>query len=219
MTMLAIFDCDGTLVDSQASICLAMESTFIEAGLPPPNRNDIRQVVGLSLVEIMRRLLPEQHENAHRDMAERYRASFLTLRGQGQVDEPLYEGMKELIIAMKERDWMLGVATGKSDRGLLRCLNHHGLREHFITLQTADRHPSKPHPSMIQQAMADAAADPGGTIMIGDTSYDIDMGRAAGCRTVGVAWGYHTGAELAACGADFVADTVAELVTHLEAIQ
>jgi phosphoglycolate phosphatase len=216
MNMLAVFDCDGTLVDSQASICLAMENTFTQAGLEPPQRSDIRQVVGLSLVEIMRRLLPQADEGAHRDMAEQYRASFLALRGLGQVEEPLYVGIKELIIGLKDRGWMLGVATGKSDRGLMRCLDHHGIRDHFVTLQTADRHPSKPHPSMIEKAIADAASTPAQTIMIGDTSYDIDMGLAAGCRTVGVAWGYHSVPELLACGANYVAETVSDLGAHLE---
>ena len=98
--------------------------------------------------------------------------------------------------------WLLGVATGKSDRGLRYCLEQHGMHGRFVTLQTADRHPSKPHPSMLEQAMRDAGADPAGTVMIGDTSYDMAMARAAGARAVGVAWGYHDAAELRAAGAD-----------------
>jgi phosphoglycolate phosphatase len=216
MNHLALFDCDGTLVDSQASICLAMEKAFGDAGLEPPTRNATRQVVGLSLLEIMRALLPDAEDGLHRDMAERYRAAFLALRGQGQVDEPLYDGIGELIVNLDQGGWMLGVATGKSDRGLIRCLDNHNVREHFVTLQTADRHPSKPHPSMIHQAMADAGSDVATTIMIGDTSYDIEMGRVAGCRTIGVAWGYHSHEELSACGADAIAHSVSELAGLLE---
>ena len=216
MNHLALFDCDGTLVDSQAGICLAMEKAFSEAGLEPPTRNATRQVVGLSLYEIMRTLLPRADEAQHRDMAERYRTAFLALRGAGQVDEPLYDGIKDLIVSLNHTGWMLGVATGKSDRGLTRCLDHHSIRDHFITLQTADRHPSKPHPSMIAQAMADAGASAATTIMIGDTSFDIEMGVAARCRTIGVAWGYHAVEELRDCGADAVVNSVSELAETLE---
>jgi phosphoglycolate phosphatase len=216
MNRLALFDCDGTLVDSQAGICLAMENTFIEAGLQPPTRNTIRQVVGLSLLEIMRTVLPDAKEDVHRDMVERYRAAFMALRGAGQVDEPLYDGIRALIDTLDQAGWMLGVATGKSDRGLLRCLDHHAIRDRFVTLQTADRHPSKPHPSMIRHAMADAGSDTATTIMIGDTAYDIEMGKAAGCRTIGVAWGYHAHEELHNCGADAIAHTVDELGRLLE---
>ena len=216
MNHLALFDCDGTLVDSQAGICLAMEQAFSEAGLEPPTRNATRQVVGLSLYEIMRTLLPRADEAQHRDMAERYRAAFLALRGAGQVDEPLYDGIKDLIVRLNQGGWMLGVATGKSDRGLTRCLDHHSIRDHFVSLQTADRHPSKPHPSMIIQAMADASSSAATTIMIGDTSFDIEMGVAARCRTIGVAWGYHAAEELRDCGADVVVNSVSELAETLE---
>jgi phosphoglycolate phosphatase len=216
MNHLALFDCDGTLVDSQAAICLAMEKTFIEAGFEPPSRNATRQVVGLSLLEIMRTLLPGAEERLHLDLVERYRAAFLSLRGQGLVEEPLYDGIRELIINLNKGGWMLGVATGKSDRGLNRCLDHHTIRDYFVTLQTADRHPSKPHPSMAIQAMGDAGSDGSTTIVIGDTAYDIEMGNAAGCRTIGVAWGYHAADELRACGADLVVHTVEDLALALE---
>ena len=153
---LAIFDCDGTLVDSQANICMAMEHAFEGAGLTPPRRHDIRRVVGLSLVESMRVLLPDAEDKCHQDMAEHYRTAFLTLRNNGLVDEPLYDGMASLLSEMDAGGWLLGVATGKSDRGLVRCLDHHAITGLFVTLQTADRHPSKPHPSMVYQALGDA---------------------------------------------------------------
>src|SRR3546814_16607044 len=92
--------------------------------------------------------------------------------------------------------WLLGVATGKSDRGLNLCLASHGLSARFVTLQTADRHPSKPHPSMIEQAMAAAGAVAATTAMIGDTSFDMEMAVNAGTRALGVGWGYHYGKEL-----------------------
>lgn len=212
---LALFDCDGTLVDSQANICLAMEHAFGEAGMVPPPRNQTRRIVGLSLVEAMRQLLPDADESMHRDLAERYKQAFFTLRGNGLVDEPLYDGIAGLLSELDESGWLLGVATGKSDRGLDRCLETHGIKGLFVTLQTADRHPSKPHPSMVWQALADAGVQPEAATVIGDTVYDIHMGKAAGCRTIGVGWGYHPLDELREAGADHLVETVEELKAAL----
>jgi phosphoglycolate phosphatase len=133
------------------------------------------------------------------------------------ADEPLFDGMGALIEQLAGHGWMLGVATGKSDRGLDLILTAHGLKHHFVTLQTADRHPSKPHPSMIEAAIAEAGADPARTVMIGDTSYDILMAVNAGVRAIGVGWGYHPADELVAAGAHGVALAVADLPHHLEA--
>lgn len=213
---LAIFDCDGTLVDSQANICMAMEHAFDEAGLVPPSRHATRRIVGLSLVEAMRALMPEADDALHRDMAERYKTAFFTLRGNGLVNEPLYDGIASLLSELDESGWLLGVATGKSDRGLERCLDEHGVKGLFVTLQTADRHPSKPHPSMIFQALADSGAAVSEAVMIGDTVYDIQMGVAAGCKTIGVGWGYHPLDELREAGADHLVETMDELKTALE---
>ena len=215
MIRLALFDCDGTLVDSQANICLAMETCFAEAGLPPPPRERTRRVVGLSLVEAMRAIAPEAEEAVHVALAESYKIAFQRLRGRGLVEEPLYDGIAELLDRLEAEGWLLGVATGKSDRGLALCLERHGLSGRFVTLQTADRHPSKPHPSMIEAALAETGADAEFSMMIGDTSYDMAMAKAAGVRAVGVAWGYHEAEELLAAGADYVAaypSEIAELV-------
>lgn len=213
---LAIFDCDGTLVDSQANICTAMEHAFEGAGRTPPLRQDIRRVVGLSLVESMRVLLPHADDKTHDELAEHYRGAFLNLRNNGLVDEPLYDGMAAVLSELDEDGWNLGVATGKSDRGLIRCLDHHAITGLFVTLQTADRHPSKPHPSMVYQALADAGADARNAVVIGDTVYDIHMGRAAGTRTVGVNWGYHRVAELREAGADYIAESMDDLKAYLK---
>ncbi len=211
MKKLAIFDCDGTLVDSQANICLAMEHAFDEAGMLPPSRHATRRIIGLSLVEAMRVLLPGAEAQVHADMAERYKASYLVLRNNGLEHEPLYDGIAALLSSMDESGWLLGVATGKSDRGLERCLDHHGIRGLFVTLQTADRHPSKPHPAMVYQALADAGAEAANAVVIGDTVYDIHMGKAAGTRTIGVNWGYHPVDKLRGAGADDIAESMDEL--------
>lgn len=216
---LAIFDCDGTMVDGQANVCLAMERCFAEAGLPQPSREQSRRVVGLSMVEAMQAMLPDGDDQLHVELAEGYKRHFQQMRAEGLVAEPLYDGVLELLDALEEGGWLLGVATGKSDRGLAFCLDHHGLTSRFISLQTADRHPSKPHPSMIDQAMADAGAVPESTLMIGDTSYDMAMAKAAGVTAVGVAWGYHEAKELEAAGADFIASTPADIASFVKGLE
>lgn len=211
MPRLAVFDCDGTLVDGQAAVCNAMRSAFAEAGLLPPPDQAVRRIVGLSLPVAIRQLAPDAAEDARRHVVEAYRLAFFQARSSGQLSEPLYDGIRELLMDLHSTGWVLGVATGKSDRGLKNCLAVHGISELFRTLQTADRHPSKPHPSMLEQAMADAFAAPTDTVMIGDTAYDIEMARTAGTRAIGVAWGYHQPDELLAAGAEAVAHDAAEL--------
>ena len=217
MTRLAIFDCDGTLVDSQANICRAIEGAFADARIDVPSREQIRRIVGLSLVEAMSALLPDASAADHARLAQAYKDTFFAMRTSGALDdEPLFEGIGPLVVQMAADGWLLGVATGKSDRGLAHILATHDLARHFVTLQTADRHPSKPHPSMIEAAIAEAGADPARTVMIGDTSYDMLMAVNAGVRAVGVAWGYHPADELVAAGAHAIALDVADLPQHLE---
>ncbi len=212
MIKLAVFDCDGTLVDSQANICRAMEDAFLLADIPAPPRAAIRHIVGLSLVEAIRALLPHADDAQHRRMAADYKDAFFRLRTSGELaEEPLFDGIAGVLQALVDDGWRLGVATGKSDRGLAHILDHHGLAHHFVTLQTADRHPSKPDPAMLLAAMDEAGATPQNTAMIGDTSFDMAMGKAAGARAIGVAWGYHGIRDLADAGADVVAERVSAL--------
>ncbi len=208
---LALFDCDGTLVDSQHSIFVCVEEAFARAGLASPGRLAARRVVGLSLLPAMTMLAPHGEAELHEQLAEDYKAAFQRLRRAGLVEEPLFDGIVEALDMLQDDGWILGVATGKSDRGLDLCLRQHGLRERFLTLQTADRHPSKPHPSMAHRAMADAGAVPETTVMIGDTSFDMAMGVAAGTRAIGVDWGYHPREELLAAGASQVIAHAREL--------
>ncbi len=217
MIRLAVFDCDGTLIDSQANICVAMEEAFAQSGIVAPTRASIRRIVGLSLVEAVAALLPEAEDALHAHVAADYKRAFQAMRANGLVDEPLFEGIAELLDALRDDGWSLGVATGKSDRGLAHVLNHHGLTGHFISLQTADRHPSKPHPSMVRTAMADAGAGPDNTVVIGDTSFDIEMAHNAGARAVGVSWGYHDSADLLRAGAHAIARRPHDLTALLEA--
>jgi phosphoglycolate phosphatase len=213
---LAIFDCDGTLVDSQHNICLAMEDSFAQAMLVPPSRDAIRRIIGMSLLEAVQALAPDHHPEQHATISEAYKTAFHRLRGRGLIDEPLFEGIEAGIRRLETQGWILGVATGKSDRGLQLCLEHHGIASCFMTLQTADRHPSKPHPSMIEQAMMETGATPETTFMIGDTRFDIGMARAAGATAIGVTWGYHSQDDLIDEGANYIVDTPIALFELLE---
>ncbi|MEO6580132.1 MAG: HAD-IA family hydrolase [Sphingomicrobium sp.] len=208
MNRLAIFDCDGTLVDSGGSIHRALRTTFDKHGIDCPPRAVTRRVIGLSLDEAFAELAPDSD---HAALSSSYRDAFIAMRGAGMVEEPLYEGIVESLDALLREGWVLGVATGKSDRGLAHCLRAHGISDRFVTLQTSDRHPSKPDPSMVLAAMAEAGSDPGQTVFIGDTAWDIGAARAADCGAIGVLWGYHDEAELVGAGAHHVACDPAEL--------
>ena len=208
---LAVFDCDGTLIDGQASICTAMEQAFAEFSLPLPPRNDIRRAVGLSPPQAIRTLLPEADSEQQVALTEAYKQAFRAARQSGELQQPLFDGMAALLDSMREAGWLLGVATGMSRRGLEHCLATHSLSTHFITLQTADDHPSKPHPAMLEAALLEAGVAPQDAVMIGDTVFDMAMAVAAGVRGIGVEWGYHAPKELIAAGAARVVATPAEL--------
>ena len=213
---LAVFDCDGTLVDGQAAVCDAIEAAFAEAGLPRPDRRAVRRIVGLSLPQAVQALAPRAREAQWGAAVSAYKRSFAAMRTEGRLEEPLFDGIAPLIERLAARGWTLAVATGKSDRGLAACLAEHGLADRFVSLQTADRHPSKPHPAMLHAALVEADAAAGEAVMIGDTSYDMAMARAAGVRAIGVAWGYHAPAELLEAGAEAIAETPAELEALLD---
>lgn len=173
--------------------------------------------MGLSLAHALRVLAPQADAALHERLANDYRVAFGDLRSNGMTGEPLFPGIVDTLDALDKAGWVLGIATGASDRGLALRLTGHDLTSRFVTLQTADRHPSKPHPAMVKAAMIEAAASPETTIVIGDTSYDMIMARAAGTSALGVAWGYHDPAELKAAGAFAIAACGADIVTHAEA--
>ena len=211
MTRLVVFDCDGTLVDSQDAICRSMETAFAAAGLPAPDRAAVRRIVGLSLPQALVELAPEATDEQRRHALEAYKASFRAARSQGTLEQPLYPGVEALLRRLHSRGLVLGVATGMSDRGLAACLARHGVNDLFTTLQTADRHPSKPHPAMLEAALFESGAAPGEAVMVGDTVFDMEMARTAGVRAVGVAWGYHAPGELLDASAIGVAESAAQL--------
>ena len=211
MNRFVVFDCDGTLVDGQAAICETMELAFANAGLVAPERNKVRRIVGLSLPYALRELAPEASDDQRHAVVEAYKLGYRDLRLSGALREPLFEGIAALIDELDAEGRLLGVATGKSDRGLHACLDTHGIKHRFVSLQTADRHPSKPHPAMLEAALDDAGVSPADAVMIGDTSFDMEMAVAAGVRAIGVSWGYHEPQELFDTGASAVAETAQQL--------
>lgn len=213
MSRLAIFDCDGTLVDSGATIHTALRVSFEANGLEAPPPIVSRRVIGLSLTEAMAALLPDADAARHHKLAEDYKQAFMGLRVAGRVEEPLFDGVLELLDALEHEGWLLAVATGKSDRGLRHCLEQHGIHARFMSLQTADRHPSKPHPSMVEQAIADAGATPETTFVVGDTSFDMAMSVNAGATGIGAGWGYHDAEDLLDAGAVAVAGLPGEVLS------
>ena len=209
MNKLAIFDCDGTLVDSGATIRAALEHSLDVHGVECPPIEVTRKVIGLSLMESMAVLVPD---GDHVALTQSYKEAFFALRSAGRAEEPLFDGISDLLDALEADGWLLGVATGKSDRGLKYCLESHGLGGRFVTLQTADRNPSKPHPAMALAAMYEAGAVPARTIFVGDTAWDMGCARNAQVGAIGAAWGYHEVEELVAEGAHAVATTPSEVV-------
>jgi phosphoglycolate phosphatase len=202
---LVIFDCDGTLVDSQHLIVTAMTSAFIGFDLAPPPRDQILSVVGLSLEGAVARLLPHEGRHRAKALADAYKSAFSDLRMNGPSREPLYPGILETLNMLAERDDVrLAMATGKSRRGVSAILEREGLMSHFSSIQTADDHPSKPHPAMIYEALSETGIEAGRAMMVGDTTFDMEMAIAAGVLPLGVAWGYHPVEDLIQAGAKAV---------------
>lgn len=215
---LVLFDCDGTLVDSQHVIVAAMTDAFAGEGLMAPAREAIVGVVGLSLDIAVARLAPAGSDIERVDrLSEAYKAAFAALRSRPDHAEPLYPGVRAALERLAARDDVrIGIATGKSRRGVATLLEREGLASLFHTIQTADTHPSKPHPSMILCAMDETDARPQETVMIGDTTFDMEMARGAGTAALGVAWGYHPADALWQAGAHHVSADCAELERTLD---
>jgi phosphoglycolate phosphatase len=214
---LVILDCDGTLVDSQNGICAAMEHAFSGLGLKSPSRAETLSIVGLSLPEAFAALAPDADDGLRAALAQRYRTAFLELKHDPALHEPLFPGVAAAIEALGRReDVVLGIATGKSRRGIDRLFEREGWADLFLTIQTADDHPSKPHPAMIRAAMAETGVKPQRTVMVGDTTFDVAMALAAGVGALGVAWGYHPADLLQEAGAHGIVEACEEMMAEVD---
>ena len=209
---LIMFDMDGTLIDTEALIVEHMTMTFEAAGLTPPTTAQSRRVIGLSLPVAIATLLGTEVTPLAEKLADDYRSRYRASLVQAEGREGLFPGAREALDFLATwPDTLLGIATGKGLNGVHRLTQLHGIAGHFVTLQTPDHNPSKPHPGMMLRAMAETGAEPRDTVIIGDTTFDIEMGKAAGTKAIGVTWGHHEPNELLAAGADMLVDAYAGL--------
>jgi phosphoglycolate phosphatase len=216
MTKLIVFDCDGTLIDSQHVIAAAMTKAFTAQGLAVPHRSRLLRYVGLSLPEAMAALVHSADGDMIDKLVASYKNAFSDQRVRFRSSTPMYPGARETIESLyAQPDILLGIATGKSRRGVTHFLDRENLHGVFVTIQTADNAPSKPHPGMLHQAMAETSAHPDDTIMIGDTSFDMEMARSAKVRGIGVTWGYHSAEEMMRAGAHAIVHDFGGLLGQL----
>lgn len=209
---LVIFDCDGTLVDSEAMITAALTAAFQSCAIAPPPRAAMHGIVGLTLINAMRQLAPAESPDMQERLADAYKAAFWEFRDSKLHEEPLFPGARAVLDDLHaDERVLLGIATGKSRRGVDRLIETHGLEGRFVTIQTCDSAPSKPDPAMILQAIAEAGADPARTVMIGDSTFDLDMARNASVAAIGVSWGFMARDRLAGSAPASLIDSFAEL--------
>jgi phosphoglycolate phosphatase len=207
---LILLDIDGTLVDSQDFIVEAQRRAFAAQGMPAPERERALSVVGLSLLEAFTALTGK--DGPVENLTQAYRAAWHEMRSDPAFEDPFFEGARDFVRMLIARgDVKLGIATGKARRGVVHLMDRTGWHDHFITIQTADDHPSKPAPDMILKAIAETGTEPQHTMMIGDTTYDMRMAKAAGVHAIGVGWGYHQREALHEAGAQVVVDDFAHL--------
>lgn len=185
---LLVFDWDGTLMDSEARIVACIEASVADLSLESRSKAEIRNIIGLGLREAIFTLYPEGDENLLQQMVERYRYHFLTAN---PTSSELFEGARETIEQLAEANYLLAVATGKGRQGLDKVLEETGLGPYFHATRCADETFSKPHPMMLEQIMDELGVEPGDTLMIGDTEYDMQMASNARAHALAVSYGVH----------------------------
>jgi len=208
---LIVFDWDGTLMDSAAAIVAAIQAAAADLGLTPPSDARARHVIGLGLHEALRYALPELEEGQHEVLAARYRYHYLARDHELQ----LFDGIADLIQELTAAGYRLGIATGKSRLGLDRALGVSGLGPLFDATRCADECHSKPHPQMLEELMAELGVPAPATLMIGDTTHDIEMAHNAGVAALAVGYGAHARRDLEAMSPLACADTVGDLALWL----
>lgn len=215
---LVMFDMDGTLIDTGAMIAEHMTQTFVAHGLHPPTSEMSHSIIGLTLDVAIMRLAKCDAETAL-VLAQTYKDLYRATIAKGGDHEPLYVGARDALTRLRAQDHtLLGVATGKGLHGVNRILAQHELADHFITLQTPDHNPSKPHPGMLLRAMTETGMDAERTVMIGDTTFDMELGNSAGAKTIGVTWGYHERVALEEAGAHIIITDYADLDAAIEKV-
>jgi phosphoglycolate phosphatase len=210
---LIVFDWDGTLMDSAGAIVASVQAAARDLGLEPPSDERARHIIGLGLGDALRHALPELEEHRYAELTDRYRFHYLSQ----DHELTLFAGIEELIDELASAGYSLAVATGKSRFGLNRAIEHSGLGRYFHASRCADECFSKPHPQMLDELMAEFAVSPAATLMIGDTTHDLQMAANAGVASVAVSYGAHTVDALAQVPSLHCASTVPELRAWLKA--
>jgi len=215
---LVVFDCDGTLIDSGHNIVTAMCEAWRHYDLEPPSANSIRRIVGLKLEEAVQNLMPPDCDVEVERLVQAYIDAFSRFRDDPDYVEPLYPGVRECLNELASLGFSLGIATGKSRRGLARTLERHDLANLFCILKTADDGPGKPNPDILLDAIVESGTTSEKTAMIGDTVYDMIMAKEAAATAIGVSWGYHETGELTEAGARTILNDCAELQPALQTL-
>ena len=211
-----VFDCDGTIVDSQKALVEIMQTTFGLFDLKLPKREEILFGVGLELSAGIERLLPRMHGLDIRKLCETYKKLAARNRENKSNMDLLYPDAESVIRRLYLDRWLLGIATGKSRTGLDHVLTSHNLSELFVTKQTADSAAGKPNPEMLENAMRDTGVSPRNVLMVGDTTFDMCMAKNAGTRAIGVSWGYHSTNDLIEAGAEIVLNSYQDLLAYFQ---
>jgi phosphoglycolate phosphatase len=204
---LIVFDWDGTLFDSTALITRCIQSACADVGAPVPSDRDASYVIGMGLIEALQHAAPDLPRERYKDLGDRYRHHYFA----SQHDLVLFDGALAMLQALKARNHWLGVATGKSRRGLDEALRTSQLKGMFDATRTADETASKPDPQMLLELMREFGADPQRTLMVGDTTHDLQLAANAGTAAIGVGYGAHAHENFAGFDTCHVAHSVAEL--------
>lgn len=206
---LIVFDWDGTIMDSTATIVDALQSAARDIGVPVPSREAASYIIGLGLIDALKHAMPDLPQEQYRALAERYRHHYLAR----DHELTLFEGIETLLDQLRDAGHHLAVATGKTRAGLDRAMDTCGLRPRFLASRCADECHSKPHPQMLEELMREFAIEPERVVMIGDTTHDLQMAINAGVAGIGVTYGAHPRAQLETAQPRYCANSVAEL-TH-----
>jgi len=220
MPPLILFDCDGTLTDSNHLIVHAIQGAFSDMGITPPQEKEVLQSLGMSLHGVLESLL--EHSSAmHAEdvdisaLAQAYREHYWA----GESEIVLYPNVLETLAILKQRGYWMGIVTGKSKAGLMRVFERFPLRDYILTWRTADCCPSKPHPAMVEECMHELGVDAAHTSLVGDAHFDIRMAQAAGIRSLGVAFGLDHGQVLLDEGAQAVLTNFEALLDYFPAMK
>jgi phosphoglycolate phosphatase len=204
---LIAFDWDGTLFDSTALITRSIQASCADLGVQVPSDKDASYVIGMGLIEALQHAAPGLPRERYSEMGQRYRHHY----SLSQHELSLFSGALDMLNALKTRNHLLSVATGKSRSGLNEALNSVQLKGLFDATRTADETTSKPHPQMLLELMAELGVPPERTLMIGDTTHDLQLAVNAGCASVGVSYGAHEPSAFAALQPLHIAHSVADL--------